>query len=434
MTGQLNTTVNGSPGTCEECADWLDTIKVAGFAAGDNVNAAYTATSNWHGPASEAYVRSMDGVRDVCDDLGFTAREYQRALREFATALKRVFDRMDDALSKARVSGLEVEGGFIVPPRPLGLPPAPPNGVMTPDQAQAAVAKYEAKQNAYAADVDEYNRKAQAFNECSEIVTDARNKEDEAHANLRATLSLPERAKLDGFKIGSQSLGTLLAFVETAENERFDALRNAKRLANQGKTFQQFADGTLTKISAAESELLKAAGNKAGPGATQYLQRAYQYESMIKAIPEGVRTRIAAYPGRNVDADAPRWKQSAARMGKMFPYASSAVTAFSELRGAWKGEQTWERAVGKTLTDSGRAWAGGQAGARVGSRFGPWGVVIGSVAGGLVATVGGDEVVDFLNGENQPQQPTARVIDYTPDDRFSSEGITIDPDANRSGG
>lgn len=192
MTGQLNTTVNGSTGTCADGADWFDTLSESASQAADHVASAYIASGNWHGPASQAYINSMSGVGSTCDDLSFTARTYRRALLEFSSALEKVLDRMDDARMTAFDAGLEVDGPFILPPKPLGPAPKPPSGTMSFAEANHAVQAFRAEQNAYAADVAEYNRKVREFNRCSELVQEARNKEDEAHANLREVMNPPE--------------------------------------------------------------------------------------------------------------------------------------------------------------------------------------------------------------------------------------------------
>lgn len=427
MTGQLNTTVNGSPGTCTEAADWFNALNESASAAGDHAAAANTASGNWRGPASEAYIRSMRGVGPTCDDLAFTAREYRRALLEFSTLLEKVLERMHNARMDAVSAGLKVDGPFILPPKPLGPAPKPPSGTMTLGEVGEAMASFRGEQNAYAADVAEYNRKVREFNKCSELVQEARNKEDEAHANLRDTLKPPE-GKLDAFKIGNETLGTLVAAVEIAENERFDALRNAKLLASEGKTFQQFAMGTLSTIDAKDAALLRLAGEKAGLGAAHYLKRAEDFDKLVREINPKIRTVLAAYPGKGkVGPDASVVRKFAGGAGKYLPYVGSLLVGINEARGAVKGEQTWEKAAIRTGGVLAGAGAGAKLGAAAGTAVEPGGgTVIGGVVGGFVGGIVGEEAVDMILGEDERhEQPKAEQMRYRPEEEDALGDVRI---------
>lgn len=428
MTGQLNTTVNGSTGTCAEGADWFESLSQSASDAADHVASAYNASGNWHGPASQAYINSMGGVGPTCDDLSFTARAYRRALLEFSSALGRVLDRMDDARMTAFDAGLEVDGPFILPPKPLGPAPKPPSGTMSFGEAKQAVEAFRAEQNAYAADVAEYNRKVREFNRCSELLQEARNKEDEAHANLRDVMSPPD-ANLDAFRIGNETLGTLVSAVEVAENERFDALRNAKLLAGEGRTFQQFAMGTLTTIDVKDAELLRRAGVKAELGSAHYLKRAEEYEKMLKHLDPKVRASLAAYPGKGkVGPDSSAVRRFAGGAGKYVPYVGSLLVGISEARGAIKGEQSWEKAVVRTGGVLAGAGAGAQLGAAGGSAVAPGaGTVVGGVVGGVLGGIAGEEVVDMIYGEEEThEQPKAEQMRYQPEEERAMDNVDID--------
>jgi hypothetical protein len=66
----LNTTVNGSSGTCVSAADWLHTVVAAGHQAAGNVRAAHTgAEAGWQGPASQAFQDSISNVDVVADQM-----------------------------------------------------------------------------------------------------------------------------------------------------------------------------------------------------------------------------------------------------------------------------------------------------------------------------------------------------------------------------
>lgn len=414
MTGQLNTTVNGSPGTCVEGASWFKELRKAASMAADEVNSAEKVRhAKWYGPASFAYHSSMDGVRDTCDDLAFTAEKYARGLDDFASALNKVFDRMFTARAEAQAGGLEVQGPFILPPKPIGPGPQPPKGTFTVGEADVAFRSFQNDMQDYTADVSEYNRKVRVFNKCSELVQDARNREDEAHADLRDALAAPPNSKVDRLSIGTTTAAKLIGYIGTVENARYNALLQANRLAADTKTFQQFAMGTLATVNAKEAALLRMAGDKAGPGQSHYLKRVGEFEKYIKGVPERVRTWAAAYPGKaKVTApNAPAHHKAAGVVAKRMPFVGSTLVAFSEARGAWKGEQTWEKAIARTGGTLAGAGVGAKLGAMGGSFLGPAGTIVGTIAGGTVGAIGGQEVVDFFMPDETNKQPTAQAME-----------------------
>lgn len=218
MTGQLNTTVNGSSGTCVEAADWLMLYSSRADMAAEHCQKAINmAQSSWQGPASSAFQSSVRAPGWQCDDLSFTCQRYESALREFAAALDNVIERMLDARGKATGGGLEVEGPFILPPKPVGPGPSVPQGRFTVDQADVAYRMYRSDMLAHAANVTEYNRKARLFNECSTLVSEARAREDEAHAILQDVLAT-KHSGLDAWKVGHTTASKVVSAIGAAEN------------------------------------------------------------------------------------------------------------------------------------------------------------------------------------------------------------------------
>lgn len=214
-----------------------------------------------------------------------------------------------------------------------------------------------------------------------------------------------------------------------AENERFDALRNAKLLAGEGKTFQQFAMGTLTTIDVKDAELLRRAGVKAELGSAHYLKRAEEYEKMLKNLDPKVRASLAAYPGKgNVGPDSSAVRRFAGGAGKYVPYVGSLLVGISEARGAIKGEQSWEKAVVRTGGVLAGAGAGAQLGAAGGSAIAPGaGTVVGGVVGGVLGGIVGEEVVDMIYGEEEThEQPKAEQMRYQPDEERAMDNVDID--------
>jgi uncharacterized protein YukE len=124
MGESLNTTVNGSVGTCVEAADYLrDLYQGASMTVGGFESARGKADAAWRGPARDEFSDQAAQVGKEVDTLGDRAFAAEWALRDFADALKAVLDKMDDALTKAAAGGLSVDGPFIATPDPL--PPAP---------------------------------------------------------------------------------------------------------------------------------------------------------------------------------------------------------------------------------------------------------------------------------------------------------------------
>jgi hypothetical protein len=78
----LNTTVNGSSGTCVAAADWLRSLAEAGHQAAGDVRGAHTsAEAGWQGPASSAFQDSIANVDRVADDVAGRASNCERGLR-----------------------------------------------------------------------------------------------------------------------------------------------------------------------------------------------------------------------------------------------------------------------------------------------------------------------------------------------------------------
>lgn len=415
MTGQLNTTVNGSSGTCVEAADWLMLYTSrADIAAEQCQKAINTAQSSWQGPASSAFQSSVRAPGWQCDDLSYTCQRYERALREFAAALDNVIERMLNARDKAANGGLEIEGPFILPPKPIGPGPSVPQGTFTLAEADSAYQTYRNDMLAHAANVDEYNRKVRVFNECSTLVTEARAREDEAHSALQDVLAT-DGSGLDVWKIGHTTAAKVVSYIGAAENSRAEALVRADMFAKDSRTYQQMAMGTLDRLSARDRMLLFQAMAKAGVGEADYRQRATQFERYIKHVPAKMRGWFSAYPGKegldfkNVTPESSPGAQAAKQVLKKLPYVGSALVAANEARGALKGEQTWTEATVRTGGILAGASVVGYYGATAGSLFGPPGTIIGGLVGGTVGGIAGEHVVDiFLPSDDPHGQPKAQ--------------------------
>ncbi|HEY3709112.1 MAG TPA: hypothetical protein VGL64_07045, partial [Amycolatopsis sp.] len=205
----LNTTVNGSSGTCTAAADWLRTVADAGHHAAGSVRSARSgAEAGWHGPAGQAFQESIDNVDVAADDMANWATTTERGLREFASSLDAVIARMNEALGKAQAAGLRVDGPFIVEPDPIPTnKPGTPIEVCTAGGATQAVGTYQGDIAQYNNLVFQYNNKITAYNECKAIVDAARTTEGNAHQALRQALQPPSgRLDVDAYKVGTTTI------------------------------------------------------------------------------------------------------------------------------------------------------------------------------------------------------------------------------------
>lgn len=402
----INTTINGSTGTCREAADWLgDLAGQAEAAGGWYYRGIAVAESGWEGPAHDAFAVAVDGVGRKLDDLDYTAREYERALREFADALDKVIDRMNSALDKARSGGLEVEEPFIKEPSGPGPPPETAIGMVRPDTPPEQVRIIQQANEQYNEQVRAHNAKVDVYNECLEIAKDAHNREDEAHANLREVMAGPEDWDIDGWKVGTKTGGEILGAVATVEGERTAALKKASRLAAEANVLQKWASGTLRNMSEAHRELLLSKAGEAHVSEAAYRQRVTEYERFLKLPrPDATGTSTAASIGV-----------------RSLPYAASMAVVGNEVYDAFKGEQTWTQAAARSGGILAGSWAGAKAFGSLGAFFGPKGVLVGSVGGSIIGGATGEHVVDYFtpdpNEERYEPMPHYETVELGEESR-----------------
>ncbi|MDV6011241.1 hypothetical protein [Haloechinothrix sp. LS1_15] len=380
MAMPLNLTVNGSSGTCREAADWLAELAGQAEATGGwYYRATGVAESGWEGPAHDAFSDSLRGVGREIDNLDYTARQYENALRDFADALDKVIDRMQEARQIATDGGLRVEGPYIHPPEGPGEPP------------ERGDPQFADKAAAYNEVVRAVNREVDVFNECQEIVRDARRKEDGAHDELRSVLAAPDDFDIDGWQLGLTTAATVLNSIASVENERHAALTKLENLRSNANVYQKFAAGTMTSMTEGDRGLMNRSASKAGPGEAALRQRVQEFGRLTEKLPEGAVKSIAHYPGKS---QHPPGSGRAASVLKGLPYAASLSVMGNEAIGAAKGEQTWTQAGARSGGILASSWAVGKEGAKLGWRFGWKGALVGLVGGGIAGGIGADRVLD----------------------------------------
>lgn len=392
MTGQaLNTTVNGSAGTCREAASVLGQLYDAAYQAGSEFgNALTTADATWHGPAHDAFADEVNQIRPDIDALSDRAFKVQWALNDFADSLDAILARMDNALAGAKAGGLEVDGPFIVSPTPPGPAPVLPTGPCGSAQAQRVMDQNQqaiAQHNQVIAD---YNAKVAVYNEAKAIVTDARTMEANAHNALEAAVGAASKAvQNDMTKIAFTTASQARGYVGTMENTRRLAQNQADRLKTQAEFYRNFALGKQVDDPEWAKALLDRSAKMADDGG-KLGTRAQQFEQWVKTVPEDVRKALVAYPGQRSAEDLAehstdlKLPAGAARIARSLPYLGSVLTAGSEAYGAWKGEKSWGRAAADTGAAIGGGALGGAAvGAIAGSAFSPVGTVVLGILGGF---------------------------------------------------
>ncbi|MCU1685414.1 MAG: hypothetical protein JWQ81_6153 [Amycolatopsis sp.] len=404
----LNTTVNGSSGTCIAAADWLHTVADAGHhAAGCVRSANTTAEAGWQGPASQAFADAINHVDVVSDEMATWASNTERGLRDFASSLDAVVAQMQDALTKAAAGKLAVQGPFIVEPDPVAMPqPGTPAKVCMANNVVGIVGTYQGDIKVYNGLVADYNAKIAVYNTCKAIVDAARTTEGNAHDALQQALQPPpEGPQINAYKLGNTTISRVNGYIKSFENPRMENLLKAGRAETNAQFFEGWANGALTTLSADDKGLLQWAADNSRGNKFGYEARAQEYGKYVATVPQGVRDLISAYPGKGkyamLPADAGIELQAGQKLLKGLPYVGSLLTIGTEAFGAYKGEQTWAHAAASTGGVIGggilgAAGASAAAGAIYGSPLGPVGSFVVGTAGGIAGAIGGQAVVDWL--------------------------------------
>lgn len=402
----LNTTVNGSSGTCDIAADWLRSLATAGHQAAGNARGAHTsAESGWQGPASTAFQNSIDRVDRVSDDMADRASTCERGLREFAASLDNVVARMQESTGKAQGGGLRVDGPFIVEPEPVPMnQPGTPAEVCTADGGTKVIGQYQGDINKYNVLVGEYNAKIAVYNDCKATVDAARTTEGNAHQALQQAMQ-PPHGDINLEKLGTTTISRVLSYVSSFENPRMENLLKAQRAGENANFYETWAMGSASTWTDQDKAAVKWAEDNSRGNRFQYQTKAQQYAQFVEKVPEDVRKFIAAYPGKRayhvLPPDADLGLKAGRQLLKGMPYVGSTLTIGTEAMNAWKGEETW----GKAAANSGGLIAGGALGAAglsaavaaaYGAPLGPLGAFVTGTVGGVAGAIGGQAVVDFL--------------------------------------
>lgn len=403
----INTTVNGSSGTCVEAAEYTNHVAKSGDTCGDGIQRATNTTyAGWDGPAANAFLSSLSGTRPQVDGVAEVAMAYSRALHDFAAALDGVVNRVNDAIGKAQAGGLRMDGPFILQPEPFTTPkPGTPKGFCTAEQGSVVVGQYQGDVAAWNAALAEHNRKVAVFNECKAIVHAARNAEEEAHHHLQDAFTRNQVTDLDSAKLGTTTASQAVGYIAAMDNPRSNALNMARRSETAAQFFEGWAKGTRINMTADDRTLLAWAASEANGNSTAYQKRATEFAKYVDKVPEPLRKFVAAYPGKKYfeklpDEAAGKLKGTRSILRGM-PYVGSTLTLATEAVGAVEGQQSWTKAavdsglvIGGAALGAAAASAG--AAALYGSALGPVGAFLAGTAGGVAGMIWGQEVADLL--------------------------------------
>lgn len=404
----LNLVVHGSSGTCRQMAGWLRGFGGSALAAANSIQAARaTSASGWSGPAQLRFAEQAAGPRDQCDDLQFTCDQYATGLDSFADALDAVGRLMDDAAAKAAAGGLTVEERLLIlMPDPIGNPPSPPNSPYGDD-----VTSYDYAVQMYNKSVDAYNVKVAVFNECSDIVKEARKQEDQAHANLRGDLQAREGApSWESLEVAGEKAKDLIDTVKYHDMARGKILDSIDQLDETASTYAQLANAErgLPEVSKEMRELYQRAADNAGVNRDRYLTLLRRWGDGVRLPsvlrPQRIPVGHASYQGANRVLAIPErigHTKVAKTVIRAIPIAGDVLTVGDEIRKAATGEQTWKvtgiRSIGLVAAGNIGSFVGGAAFALAGTGVG---AAIGAVTGGvpMIGTIPAGAVLGGAGG------------------------------------
>jgi hypothetical protein len=385
----INTVVNGDSASCRQAADWLGRA-VSGVDANGSAIAKAQASSEscWQGTAADGFRDHIGQVGIDADKLSASARTARQALDAFAADLDTVNARMDQARSVA------ADAGLTITPTTIEAPGAGPKRVYGPVPAPQATAFYLAQAA--------YSGKVRAFTEVQATVTDARQLEAKAHAQLTVPMRDSASTAESLPTIGSEVAGAGLAVIKEVQGAANELYEQADKIAEHGQRMEQLAlDSELTDAGRAAAART---GQLAGTGAEETSAEAAKIEKSVRAVPQGVRDAIAKDPGALLEDSSGLLKLGKGVL-KGVPYAGTAAAILFGGVEVMDGDKTpWQATAETGLSLAGGA-IGGLDGAAVGSAIGSVVPIVGTAAGGIVGAIAGS-IIGSMSGGRAGDQLT----------------------------
>ncbi|SDO88882.1 Uncharacterized conserved protein YukE [Actinopolyspora xinjiangensis] len=387
----LELEIRGTPSSIRDSARWMSTVSDAVHDTGTQLTRARNGSETaWAGEAGDSFRAVMSKVAPEIDEVAEDHAAMCRELNKFADELDTAQKRMRRAREIAREAGLTVTEQRIMEPgpEPATPKPLPSDRPATPEEQQAHASATQA-QAAYA-------RKVRAYQECSQIVTEAREQHNSALGVLNRFVSgLVEKSPftitdfttgLAGAVAGSTS-AMRAAAVEIADSGK---IARAEKLMHSPNL--SLRDQTRAAAIHVRNQLNKTAmENKATATRTARLvdklspsvKKALQLNMNLGVRPENVGNRLL---------------RGSLRTASKLPVVGLGITGFS----IGYDVQTSDKSVGESAAiNLGGYAAGSAATAGLLAMSTPVGW---AVAGGVVVSVGvgfaidewGDDAVDAV--------------------------------------
>ncbi|SFE25834.1 Uncharacterized conserved protein YukE [Actinopolyspora alba] len=180
----LDLEIRGNPSSIRESARWMSTVSESVHETGTQLTRAHNGSeSAWSGEAGDSFRAVMSKVGPEVDEVAEDHAAMCRELNKYADELDTAQKRMRRAREIAREAGLTVTEQRVMEPgpEPAAPKPLPENRAATPEEQRAHASATQA-QAAYA-------RKVRAYQECSQIVTEAREQHNSALGVLNRFVS-----------------------------------------------------------------------------------------------------------------------------------------------------------------------------------------------------------------------------------------------------
>ncbi|HEX3591878.1 MAG TPA: hypothetical protein VHV74_19830 [Pseudonocardiaceae bacterium] len=379
----INTVVNGNAESCRRAADWLGKAATGVDANGSAIATAQTTSEScWEGTAADGFRGYVGQLGNDATTLSASAASARQALDAFAADLDTVNARMRQARAVASSAGLTVTQTAIEGPG------APPAHVFGPVPAPVAEAFYQ--------DNAAYNRKVRAFREAQATVTEARQREAQAHLLLtepmRTTTSTVENLRSISSTVAETALSAI-GETHTAANELYD---EAEKIEAHAQRMEQLAiDSELTDAGRAAAAR---SGQLARAGADETSAEAAKIEGAVRKVPRGVRGAIAANPGSVLEDSSGLLKLGKGAL-KGVPYVGTGFTLVMGGIDVADDSKTVVQATAETGLSIAGGAVGGMAGMELGAAAGSVVPLVGTVVGGVIGAVAGEVVGSFAGGQ-----------------------------------
>lgn len=359
-------------------ADWFGAGAEAVHNAGSaTISAKGDAEHDWKGASGQSFHAVMAKASTGIDGVSGDMTASRTAVSAFADDIATVKSRLGQARDVATAAGLEVTDTEIKDPGPAPASPAPlpADGSATPERRQAFTSAQSA--------VSDHQAKVAAFNQASQIVTEARGKENVAMSQLA--------------RFGNEQVGKApFTFADVSSGLAGEAIKRTTRFRALAASYGKHADRALRL--AMSKGVTDPTFAKAARLHAEFATKQSKYlDGAVKSLPARALDKLPGWAKSTLTKQLGDFKflkggSTAAKVGKAVlgkvPVVGLGITALST---------TVDIANGKNPVQSVASGVSSLAtGAAVGAAIGgPVGVVVGAAVGagvGYVVDEWGDEI------------------------------------------